>query len=253
MRLTGKVAIITGAGSGIGRASAGAFAREGAKVVVADINELAAQAAAEAIARLGGEALALKVDVTSSTDCERTVDSALKRFGKLDVLFNNAGINHAAKVHETTEADWDRVMAVNIKGIFLCSKFAIPVMVRNGGGSIINAASPAGIVGLRGLAAYCASKGAVISLSKNMALDYAPYQIRVNYICPGVIDTPMTEAVIATHADPDAFREEYSGMRPLGRFGLPEEIANAALFLASDESSFMTGASIVVDGGFTAG
>ncbi|QGP93126.1 Dihydroanticapsin 7-dehydrogenase [Neomoorella glycerini] len=253
MRLAGKVAIITGAGSGIGRASALAFAREGARVVAADINEETCRATVEAIKERGGRAVAVRVDVTKAADCQRMVNTALEHFGKLDVLFNNAGINHAARLHETLEEDWDRVLAVNLKSIFLCSKYAIPALIQNGGGSIINTASPAGLVGLRGLAAYCASKGGVISLSKNMALDYAPYNIRVNYICPGVIYTPMTQAIIATHEDPQKFEEEYSKMRPLGRFGKPEEIANAAVFLASDESSFMTGASIVMDGGFTAG
>ncbi|MCL5075713.1 MAG: SDR family oxidoreductase [Chloroflexi bacterium] len=252
MRLKDKVAIITGAGSGIGRATALLFAREGAKVVVADLAQVMGEETVRAIRGEGGEAIFVQVDVSRAADAERMVGAAIASYGRLDILFNNAGINLLGRVTETTEEDWDKVIAVNLKGVFLCSKYALLEMIKQGSGVIINASSAAGIVGLRNLAAYTASKGGVLQLTKNMALDYAPYNIRINALCPGVIETPMTEQVIESQADPAEARRFYERNRPLGRMGRPEEVAYAALYLASAEASYVTGAALPVDGGYTA-
>ncbi len=252
MRLKGKVAIITGAGSGIGRAAALLFAAEGAKVVVADISPEAGEESVRQVRAKGGDAIYVQTDLTDAGQVERLVRETLARFGKLDVLYNNAGVNLHATVTDTREADWDRVMAVNVKSAYLTCHFAIPEMIRNGGGSIINTASAAAIVGLGNLCAYTASKSAVLGLSRNLAIDYARHKIRVNALCPGVTATEMTLKIIASEADPVAARKRYDQGRLLGRMADPQEIARAALFLASDESSFMTGAPLVVDGGYTA-
>lgn len=250
-RLEGKVAIITGGGVGMGRATTLRFLEEGAKVVVADINE-ETMAQTEALAReISPDILCVKTNITSEEDVKNVVARAVEAFGTVDVLFNNAGLNHAALLHETTVEDWDKVFSVNVKGMFLMCKHVLPVMMEHKCGSIINTASPGALVGLRGIAAYCASKGAVPALTRSIAVDYAPYNIRANFICPGVILTEMTEKIIQSKPNPDEYREWYRTARPLGRFGEPVEIANAAVFLASDETPFMTGASIVADGGFT--
>lgn len=252
-RLHGKVALITGAGSGIGRASALLFAREAAAVGIVDLNEKAGQDTAEAIAAAGGRALFLAADVTRAADCRRAVDAVAEKFGALHILFNNAGVIRRASVLELSEADWDRVMAVNVKSIFLMSKFALPVLEKSGGGSIINTASGWGLAGGPRAAAYCASKGAVVLLTKAMAIDHGPRNIRVNCICPGDTDTPMlrNEAEQLGAASGEFLRE--AAQRPLRRVGQPEEIARAALYLAGDDSSFVTGTALVVDGGGLAG
>lgn len=252
MKLIDKVAIITGAGSGIGRAAALLFACEGAKVVVADISAPGGQDTIAQITAQGGQAVAVEVDVSQSRQVKRMVRTAADAYGRLDILFNNAGTNLAATVTETDEEDWERMMAVNVGGVFLGCKYAIPVMIENGGGVIINTSSAAGIVGLKGLAAYTASKGAVLQLTRNIALDYAEHNIRANALCPGVTESPMTLAVIEGQRDPEAMRQRMDSGRPLGRMAQPEEMAKAALFLASDDSSFMTGAPLIVDGGYTA-
>ena len=253
MKLDGKTAIITGAGSGIGQAAALLFAGEGAQVTVADISISDGQATVDQIKASGHSAIFVQVDVSQAGQVQRMVEATIDAFGHLDILFNNAGTNLAATITETREEDWERVMAVNVKGVFLGCKYAIPAMIQRGGGVIINTSSAGGIVGLKGLAAYTASKGAVLQMTRNIALDYAEHNIRANALCPGVTASPMTLGVIQTHPDPEAMRLHMDRGRPLGRMAEPEEMAKAALFLASDDSSFMTGAPLIVDGGFTAG
>ena len=249
MRLKDRVAIITGAGSGIGRASAILFAKEGAKVVVADFVPQSGLETVDIIKKNGGEAISVDADISKASEAEKTVKSAVKIYGKLDILFNNAGINLERTVTETTEPEWDRVQNINLKGVFLCSKYAIPEMIRGGGGVIINTASIRGLVGQYHLAAYCASKGGVVLLTKAMALDYGSNNIRVNCICPGGIETPMHLAFLATLKDPELEVQETLKKIPLGRMGQPEDVAWVALFLASDESAYLTGLAIPVDGG----
>ena len=253
MQLADKVALITGGASGIGRATSLLFAREGATVVIADLNAQAGQAVVNDITQSGGRAWFESADVTRATDCHQMVDRTLREFGKIDILFNNAGIIRRATVLDLSEGDWDRVMAVNVKSIFLLSREVIPHMQKSGGGSIINTASGWGLTGGAKAAVYCASKGAVVLLTKAMAVDHGPQKIRVNCICPGDTDTGMlrSEAQQLGEAN-DRFLAE-AAKRPLGRVGTPEEIARAALYLASDASSFVTGTALVVDGGGLAG
>jgi NAD(P)-dependent dehydrogenase (short-subunit alcohol dehydrogenase family) len=253
MQLSGKVALITGAGSGIGRATALLFAHEGAPIALADINAEAGQQVANEISAKGGRAFFERVDVTQSADCRRLVERTIREFGKIDILFNNAGIIRRATVLDLSEDDWDRVMAVNVKSIYLLSREVIPHMQKAGGGVIINAASGWGLAGGAKAAVYCASKGAVVLLTKAMAIDHGPQNIRVNCICPGDTDTAMLreEAHQLGEANPSFLAE--SAKRPLGRIGTPEEIAQAVLYLANDASSFVTGTALVVDGGGLAG
>jgi len=246
-KLDQKVALITGAGSGIGRASALLFAREGARVVAADLNRAGAETTAREIGEAGGSALAIEVDVSRADSVRAMMDATGERFGRLDVLFNNAGIGGPLAVFaDYSEADFERVVAVNLKGVFLGMKFGIPALLRSGGGSVINTASVAGLIGTRGYAGYSASKGGVIQLTKVAALEYAKQNVRVNCICPGGVDTPILAMV------PAAFRPAIARTNPMERLAQPEEIAHMALFLASDESSFATGGVFVVDGGSTA-
>jgi NAD(P)-dependent dehydrogenase (short-subunit alcohol dehydrogenase family) len=251
--LQGKVALITGGASGIGRAAATLFAREGAAVAAVDLNEAGGQVVADAIARDGGRALFERADVTQAADCERVVERTVREFGALHILFNNAGIIRRATVLELREADWDQVMSVNVKSIFLLSKCAIPWMRQAGGGSIINTASGWGLVGGPKAAAYCASKGAVVLLTKAMAIDHGGDNIRVNCICPGDTDTPMLRNEAQQLGESTDRYLAQAAQRPLRRVGRPEDIAQAALYLASDASSFVTGTSLVVDGGGLAG
>ncbi|HBO89949.1 MAG TPA: short-chain dehydrogenase [Acidobacteria bacterium] len=251
--LAGKVALITGAGSGIGRASALLFAREGASVVVADINGDAGRQTVNLITAENNRAIFLRTDVTSDVDCQETVKQTVAEYGQLDVLFNNAGVICRTSVTETSEKDWDRVMAINVKGVFLLSKHAIPVMARSGGGVIINTSSGWGMTGGARAAPYCASKGAVVLLTKAMAIDHGEQNIRINCICPGDTETNLLSNEAAQVGQTmDEFLEGAS-KRPLGRIGMPEDIAKAALYLASEASSFVTGTTLVVDGGGLAG
>lgn len=251
-QLQGKVAIITGGAGGIGRATALLFARESAAVTIVDLNQSAGLEVTRKISADGGRAIFVRADVTLASDCRNVIDRTVAEFGAIHTLFNNAGIIRRASVMDTSEQDWDEVMAVNVKSIFLLSREAIPTMAKSGG-SIINTASGWGIVGGARAAAYCASKGAVVLLTKAMAIDHGPQKIRVNCICPGDTDTAMlrSEARQLGEAE-DQFLSDAAN-RPLGRLGTPEEIAQAALYLAGDASSFVTGISLVVDGGGLAG
>jgi NAD(P)-dependent dehydrogenase (short-subunit alcohol dehydrogenase family) len=248
-----KTALITGSAGGIGRATALLFAREGAAVSLVDLNQKAGEKVAREISDVGSPAIFERADVTSAADCRRVVERTLREFSGIHILFNNAGIIRRAAVIETTEADWDAVMAVNVKSIFLMCREVIPVMAMAQGGSIINTASGWGLAGGARAVAYCASKGAVVLMTKAMAIDHGRQNIRVNCICPGDTDTAMlrTEARQLGETEERFLCE--SANRPLGRFGKPEEIAQAALYLASDAASFVTGAALVVDGGGLAG
>lgn len=252
-QLSGKVASITGAASGIGRATALLFASEGAAVVITDVNESGGRAVVAEIVNSGGRATFEPGDVTRAADCKRVIERAMRDFGGIHVLFNNAGIIRRASVVELSEADWDRVMAVNVKAIFLMSREAIPMMEKNGGGCIINMASGWGLAGGPRAAVYCASKGAVVLLTKAMAIDHGPQKIRVNCICPGDTDTAMLRNEAEQLGEPSHRFLAEATRRPLGRVGKPEEIAQAALYLASDAASFVTGTALVVDGGGLAG
>jgi NAD(P)-dependent dehydrogenase (short-subunit alcohol dehydrogenase family) len=247
--LKDKVALITGGASGIGRATALLFAQEGAAVLVADINSELGQAAVQEIQSLGGRAGFILCDVTHAEDCRRAVDATLEQFGRLDILFNNAGIIRRADVVETTEEEWDRVLAVNLKSIFLMSKYTVPVMAKAGRGAIINTSSGWGLKGGPKAVSYCASKGAVVNMTRAMAIDHGAQNIRVNCICPGDVDTPMLRHEAQQLGQPEADFLAEAAIRPLRRFGKPVEIAQAVLYLASDASSYVTGAALVVDGG----
>jgi NAD(P)-dependent dehydrogenase (short-subunit alcohol dehydrogenase family) len=252
MRLANKIALITGGTSGIGEATAVLFASEGAAIAIAGRSEERGQRVRNKILQDGGKAIFVRADVRRADDCRRSVDETLNTFGKLDILFNNAGVFYPHTTLECSEEEWDLQLDINLKGTFLMSKFALPHMIRQGRGVIINNSSGWGISGGDKAVAYCASKGGVVLLTKAMAIDHGRQGIRVNCVCPGDVDTPML---------PDDARmrglkwQDYlagCANRPLGRIGTPDEIAKAVLFLASDDSSFMTGATLVVDGGGTA-
>jgi NAD(P)-dependent dehydrogenase (short-subunit alcohol dehydrogenase family) len=251
--LKGKRALITGAASGIGSATALLFAREGAAVSVVDQDAEGGRSVASRIQEEGGRAIFVRADVTKAADCESAVENTVSTLGGLDILFNNAGIVRRATVVELSEEEWDQVMAVNVKSAFLFSKYAIPVMVQAGGGVIVNAASGWGLVGGPRAVSYCASKGAVVQLTKAMAIDHGPQNIRVNCVCPGDTDTPMLRSEAEQLGEPvDRFLAQAAD-RPLGRIGTPEEVAQAVLYLASDAASYVTGTALVVDGGGLAG
>lgn len=252
MRLENKVALVTGGTDGIGKAIAIAFAKEGAKVIIVGRDETKGRMALQEVAKYG-TADYVRADVSNSAQVLRMIEGAVKRFGHIDVLVNNAGIAPAGTVLTTSEETWDEVMSINLKGVFLCSKYTIPHMQRNGGGAIVNIGSINSLMAWENEAAYDASKGGVLMLTRATALDFAKSKIRVNCICPGAIETPLLRASIKAQPDPAKAREWTTARHPLGRIGVPEEVAEVAVFLASDAASFMTGAAIPVDGGILAG
>ena len=243
-----KVALVTGGSSGIGKATALAFARKGTKVVIADwIENLETM---DMIENLGGDAIFIKCDVSKSEDVKALIKKTIATFGRLDFAFNNAGIEGtSAPTQDCSEENWDKTIGINLKGIWLCMKYEIPEMLKKNKGAIVNCASVAGLVGFQGLSAYVASKHGIIGLTKTAALEYAQLGIRVNVVCPGVIQTPMIDRLTGKKKDSI---EQFTGLEPVGRFGEPEEIANAVLWLCSDEASFVTGIAMPVDGGFVA-
>ena len=251
MRLEGKVALITGGGSGMGMVASRLFASEGAKVVLTDVADQAGEAVAAEIGAAGGEAVFVHADVSKEADAKAMVDAAIERFGRLDVLYNNAGVMMSAdgSVDSTEESVWDTTLAINVKGVAFGCKFGVPAMIASGGGSIINVASFVAWLGAAtSQTAYTASKGAVLAMTREIAVEYARKGIRCNALCPGPIDTPLLAELLS---DPDR-RQRRLVHIPMGRLGQADELAKAALFLASDDSSYMTGTSLIVDGGITA-
>lgn len=243
-----RVALVTGGGSGIGRAAAQAFARNGARIVIADMATVAGEETAHMIESAGGKALFVRTDVSKGDQVEAMVAKAVDRFGRLDFAFNNAGIGSGgAPITETEEADWDRTIAINLKGVWLCMKYECAQMLRQGGGVIVNTSSMMGMVSGPGISAYSASKAGVLGLTRSVALDYARQGIRVNAVCPGSVWTPMTERPEARAA-----MERIAEATPMGRLGVPNEIADAVVWLCSDQASFITGQAFSIDGGFTA-
>ena len=247
--LTDKIALVTGAGSGIGAAIAAAFAAAHARVFVTDHDEASARATAAGL----GTATAMTLDVTDEAQCSERARQVLGDAGRLDILVNCAGVGHVGTILQTAGADLDRVYAVNVRGVFNVSKAFVPAMVERRSGSIINIASVGGVVGIRDRVAYCTSKFAVVGLTKSMALDHALDGVRVNCICPGRVETPFVAKRLAEYADPERARREMTESQAVGRMGKPEEIAAAALYLAADESAFITGSALMIDGGWSAG
>lgn len=250
LRLEGKVALVTGGGSGIGRATALVFAREGAKVVVADVLTEGGEGTVSRIRESGGKAIFVRTDISKVGEVIALIDNVVTIYGRLDCACNNAGIEGTiAQTADCTEENWDRVIDINLKGVWLCMKYEIPEMLKQGSGAIVNTASIAGLIGFQGLPAYCASKGGIIQLTKTAALEYATKGIRINAVCPGVIRTPMVERVTGGKPELEA---QFTALEPVGRMGAPGEVAEAVVWLCSDAASFVTGHPLVVDGGFVA-
>jgi NAD(P)-dependent dehydrogenase (short-subunit alcohol dehydrogenase family) len=252
MRLSGKVAVVTGSGAGIGRAIAIAFAQEGAKVVVADIQAEAAAGTVKLIAAAGGDAIAVPTDVADSVSVQGLVATTIEHFGSVHVLMNNAAIQVNKFIEDTTPEEWARQMAVNVGGVFLCSKYFLP-QLRKTKGAIINMSSVNGTFVEPMCAGYCATKAAILGFTKAIAIDHGGEGIRVNAICPGYIDAGLAEGYFLAQPDPDAARRQAGKLHALGRIGKPEEVARAAVFLATEDASFMTGSAVYVDGGFSSG
>ncbi len=249
MRLKSKVALITGGGSGIGRATAKLFAAEGAIVVIVDKNAAAVEAVA---AEIGGRALAITGDVSKSADVQAMIGETISKHERLDILFNNAGYGITGSVVETSEEDWDALMSVNVRGVYLGCKYSIPHMIRQGGGAIVSTASTTSTAGIKDRAAYVTSKGAVAAMTRAMALDHVHQNIRINCVAPGTIESPYFDKILAASPDPKAVRHALEVRQPMMRLGQPEEIAKAVLYLASDDASFCTGTTLFADGGWTA-
>ncbi len=248
---TGKVAFVTGAGSGIGRATAVALAAAGAAVVVADVSEQGNRETARLIEDQGGRVLVVRCDVTSGQDVKVALDHTVDSFGRLDIAFNNAGVEQpVGPAAEVSEDEWNRIVDINLRGVFLCMKNEIPLMLEQGGGAIVNTSSGAGVTAVKGQAAYTAAKHGVVGLTKAAALDYASANIRINAVCPGIIDTAMMQRFTGDSAQG---RERVIGQEPVGRMGTPEEIASAVLWLCSDAAAFVVGHALVIDGGQTVG
>lgn len=246
---TGKVAFITGAANGIGRAAALAFARQGAHVVVADVSEQGNHETARMITDLGGQALAVRCDVSKSDDVRNALNATIEKFGRLDFAFNNAGIEYKIQpAADVTEEEWTRIIDIDLRGVFLCMKHEIPLILEQGGGAIVNTSSGAGIRGFEGGAAYVAAKHGVVGLTKAAALDYAHANLRINAVCPGIIDTPMMDRFSGGTAEG---RVAVIAQEPVGRMGTPEEIAAAVVWLCSDSASFVVGTALIIDGGQT--
>lgn len=252
MKLQGKVALVTGAGSGIGKAICHVFAQNGASIIAVDLDAKAAAETANEVRGYGVPAESLRADVRNATDAEQAVEATKKQFGTIHILANVAGIGSTQNTVDTSLNTWEEVFAVNARGTFLMSKYTLPIMIAQGGGNIINMGSVAGLVGLPNRAAYSAAKGAVLSLTRAMAIDHVAQGIRVNAICPGTVDSPWVGRLLAQAEDPAKAREDLIQRQPMGRLGTPQEIAYAALYLASDESAFVTGVLFTIDGGLTA-
>ncbi|CAH0153671.1 Dihydroanticapsin 7-dehydrogenase [Peribacillus sp. Bi96] len=254
MRLQGKIVLITGSGSGIGKSTALLFAKEGATIIVNDIDGNKGNQAVEEITSLGGEATFIQADVTDTDSVKKMVQQVVEKYSRIDVLFNNAGISGIGELHEIEPDDWDRVMSVNIKGVYLPSKYVLPHMMERKNGSIINMSSCVAEIGLARRASYATTKGAILALTKSMQVDYAPYKIRVNALLPGTILTPFVEKYLKTSYDnPEEAMEHIKTRQLSGDVGKPEDVAKAALFLASDESKFMMGSPLYIDGGVVFG
>ncbi len=256
MRLDGKVALVTGAGSGIGEAIARLYARQGAQVIVIDMRGDAAETVSAAIGEEGGAARAWKLDVADEAQVQAAIQEIAAAYGRVDILVNNAGVSHVGNLLETTVEEWDRVMRVNAFGVFLCAREAVRQMLAQEptGGVIINMASAAGLIGVERRLPYSTSMGAVISMTRAIAIDYVTQGIRCNAICPGTVDTPFVAGYLARNfpGREEEVRQQLHARQPIGRMGRPDEIANAALYLAADEASFVTGSMLVIDGGWTA-
>jgi len=253
LRLAGKVAVVTGAGAGIGRAAALAMAQEGARIVAVARTPGRVSECVREIEAAGGEGIGLAADVGHEADVDRIFSAAVERFGRVDVLVNNAGVYLKAPVQDTTLADWERILRVNLTGAFLCARRFVQELLRSGrGGVIVNVSSEAGLVGIPGQVAYNVSKAGMISLTRSLAVELAPYGIRVNCVCPGTTWTPLVEEAVSRERDPAAARRALEEARPLNRLGRPEEIAASIVHLAADESAYATGAVLAVDGGYTA-
>jgi len=250
--LTGKIALVTGAGSGIGAAIAETFARAGARVFVTDHNATSGPATRERIAQANGKSDWLPLDVTNESDCAAAAGHVRTTAGRLDVLVNNAGVGHVGTMLQTSGADLDRLYAVNVRGVFNVAKAFLPDMIARRSGVIINMASIGGLVGIKDRIAYCMSKSAVVGLTRSMALDHATDGVRINCICPGRVETPFVKARLREYPDPEVAYQEMTASQPMGRMGRPDEIAAAALYLASDEAAFVTGAALSIDGGWSA-
>ncbi|MDA4136297.1 MAG: SDR family oxidoreductase [Thaumarchaeota archaeon] len=253
MKLDGRVAIITGGNSGIGKATAILFAQEGAKVVVAGRNSSRGREVVDEIRKKGGDAVFVRTDVSKSEDVKNLVEKTVSRYGRIDVLFNNAALSPVGTVLTTSEKDWRAVIDTNINGTFLCTRYVLPHMQKRGGGAIINTGSINSLMAMKDEAAYDASKGGVLMLTRATALDFAKDNIRVNCICPGAIETPMLRGILQLAPNPKEAEAELVRKHALGRIGTPEEVARVALFLASDDSSFVTGTAVAVDGGMLGG